>query len=383
LQTSSGSPALAQTSMSVTVTSASPSICTVAQSTVSFSPGNDYTWADIKTTGATGSCTVEALAGGVTTGKAVVNVVKENSNTPTGIKVFTIPSLTVQNGFGTQSYAVTIETVNSTGYPASEGSTIIYASLKSSNLQVGSVDAFSQSFTSFQNDFYAHANFYPGSINVCGNCYTFQGTTTITASVPGAGTASSTITTGEFVSTPRHTFGALQYLFHSNSVFVVGDGASTREAMGATLLAQSFIQGGMNPANSTTDGTLSSSQSKSANLITIGYNNTVTTAKDTAFGIGVSQNTLWFNITAKATTTTNLTYNFTKSNYPTQSVAIVEVAQDGTRTTMVIWGYGWLATYAACQFMANPSLWTSSAVSGKHLLILTYNKGAVSIYSSA
>ena len=268
-----------------------------------------------------------------------------------------------QNGQWYNYYAVSVALLDSSGNPASFGPAVTTeASFASSNPQIGTVDL-TANFNSYTSQLYAKATFYS---------YSTQGTTTITASVPGiAASASATITTGLFTPTTTNVFNTLSGSFFSNTVIVVGDGASTREALGSSLISSGFSQAGFNMPTPTTDKLITSTQSSSSNLVVIGYNNTLTTTKDAAFGIKIiTTNPGYFFVNATAE---NVHYNFTKSTYATgHSFAIVDLKKDGSRSTMVIWGYGWLGAYVGTLFMSNPSNWASAALSGKHLLILTW-----------
>ena len=199
------------------------------------------------------------------------------------------------------------------------------------------------------------------------------GSATVIASSAELPSASKGLTTGLF--TPfakKWVFGSIGYLFYSKSIIAVGDTTSTREAMGGALIAEAFVRSGMLAPSIKTDGLLTSTELSSANLVSVGLANSVTTAKNTAFGITITENAIWVNVTA---TIEGRSLNFTKANYPSQSFGLVLLKKDGTRTTMLVWGYNWQGTYAASLFMADPANWLNSSIAGKHLLFLNWTDG--------
>jgi hypothetical protein len=178
------------------------------------------------------------------------------------------------------------------------------------------------------------------------------------------------VTTGVFTSISKtYIFRNIGYLFYSNTIIVLGDAAHTREVMSAALLSHALSKAGAKGPLTKTDGLLTSTEYTSSNLIIIGYNNTKTAAKNMAYGINVTQDTAWFNITA---TSEGKSINFSKAQYPSKSIAIVYLKNDGSRAVLLSWGYGWLGTYAANLFMSDPNNWSRIDVAGKHLLMLNW-----------
>ena len=193
-----------------------------------------------------------------------------------------------------------------------------------------------------------------------------------TATVTPAATASSltsiskAVTTGVFTGTPKsYNFGSMTTLFYKNTYLIIGNGTTANETMSAAVLAPALTAAGMLLPTTKADIMLTPTEKTTKNIVEFGYNNTIRATYP--FGISVGQNAKWFNVTAAAE---NLSINFTKSDYPNKTIAVVYLKQEGSRAIMFIWGYGWQGTYAGALFMSSQKTWQTYA--SKHLLLLQW-----------
>jgi len=359
LQDAAGNPALAPVGgITVTLTSSLTSIGTV-QSPITIPEGDFFATAWFMSKATPGQTTITAsasIAGVFKTTSQIVTTISPTANAPTAVKVKLLPKFLSTSQY--YYYPLTFYLVDSAGNPAKAPTGGIAIGLSSSDTLVGTVP-------------------YGDSIGA-GETYSYNwfrstwspGVTTISASAVGLTSGSTSVTTGVFTSISKtYTFRNIGYLFYSNTIIVPGDAAHAREVMSAALISYALSKAGTKGPLTKTDGLLTSTEYTSSNLIIIGYNNTKTAAKNTAYGINVTQNTAWFNITA---TSEGKSINFSKAQYPSKSIAIVYLKNDGSRAVLLSWGYGWLGTYAANLFMSDPNNWSRIDVAGKHLLMLNW-----------
>jgi len=359
LQDSAGNPAIAPVGgITVTLSSSAKGIGTV-ESSVTISEGEFFTNALFRTTATPGSTTIKAIAtiGGVTkTDSKTMTTISPTANPPKSIKVEVLPKITSLSEFLFKE-PVVVYLVDAGGNPA-KALGRISVSLSSSDSLVGIVSICIPISKDEIYGFYAFTSTWR------------PGTTIITATVAGLTSGSATVTTGVF--TPRsktYTFANLGYLFYSTTILVPGHDAHAREVMGTALISYALSKAGAQIPLIKTDGLINSTEYAGNNLIITGFNNTKTTAKNTEYGIIVETDTTWFNITS---TSEGLSLNLPKAEYPSKSIAIVYLKKDGTRAVMLVWGYGWLGTYVAELFMADPNNWSKPAIANKHLLMLSW-----------
>ncbi len=357
LEDSSGNPVRAGAGgITVSLTTTNPSIGTVG-SPVTIGEGADGTSTWFRSTSTTGITGINAYASGLITGSATMTTVTTAPTpgpTATKLVVEGRPRY-ISNGYIYYEIAVSLR--DASNNPARAPSNLGVATVSSDAI----IGWSSYNFQIPANDFYA------GSI-AFQTTYT-PGATTITATTRNSTTTlsgSNTFTTGEYCPISKsYTFGSIPYLFYQSTFLVVGNTATANESMSSAVFEPALIRAGATSPAIKTDVLLTATEKNSSNIIAFGYNNTVRSTFP--LGINVAQDTSWFNITA---TTEHLSINFTKSNYPTQSVAVAYLAKEGSRTVMYLWGYGWQGTYAAAMFMSNPANW--QAYGTNHLLFLQW-----------
>jgi len=357
LQDASGNPAMAPVGgISVSFSSGDLTIGSV-EASATIPEGGFFATAWFKSTGVPGTTTITATAsiGGVTkTATAPMTTVSPTANPPAKVAVVPLPKYPSVSGTYYDSLIVYL--LDATGNPTDAPTGGISISLSSTDTLVGQVDN--------------------GVTIGGGSMYTYTwfrstwspGTTTINPAAAGSTLTPipAQATTGTFTGSPKtYNFGSIPILFYTNTFLVVGNAAAANEAMSAAVFGPALTAAGTLSPITKTDTLLTLTEKTSKNLIAFGYNNNIRTSYP--LGIVVSESTTWFNITAR---TEGKSINFTKSSYPSQSVAIVYLAKNGTRAIMFMWGYGWQGTYAAALFMSDTAKWQTYAT--KHLLFLQW-----------
>jgi hypothetical protein len=168
---------------------------------------------------------------------------------------------------------------------------------------------------------------------------------------------------------PLPTFSSLGDLFSTNTFFVAGDTAYCTDVLGCARIAFALEQGGAieNPEGRT-DVILTATEHDTGNLIPVGGPsiNPVADEFDGYFGItyvftpGVS-----FEIFADSQ---SIYLDLTQ--YPTEDIAIIYLAEHNSRYILLVWGYGWQGTYAASTFLGDIANW--DLFRGGHMILLRW-----------
>jgi len=359
LQDASGNPVRVPNNIDIILSSSNTGVGTVDTYPVTISSGSDsaHTW--FQSTSTAGTTTITASAAGYTSGSAIMTTTAKPTVTPypapTKLVIEGVPKYISANSWYAYSLSVSLRDASDKPARATQN---IGVAIQSSDRLVAEA---TENFEIPKDDFWS--NYLDLSTT-----YT-PGTTTLTAIARISPTTTiigtKTLTTGEYAPISKsYRFESIPYLFYKNTFLVFGD-AAAREAMGAPLFASALTASGTLLLTTKTDTLLKPAEKTSGNLVALGYNNTIRTSYP--LGIFVGQNAAWFNITA---TTEGKSINFTKSDYPTKSVAIVYLKKESTRTIMFLWGYGWQGTYAAALFMSDTAKWQTYAT--KHLLFLQW-----------
>jgi hypothetical protein len=158
-------------------------------------------------------------------------------------------------------------------------------------------------------------------------------------------------------------------LFSTNTFFVAGDTAYCTDVLGCARIAFALEQGGAieNPEGRT-DVILTATEHDTGNLIPVGGPsiNPVADEFDGYFGItyvftpGVS-----FEIFADSQ---SIYLDLTQ--YPTEDIAIIYLAEHNSRYILLVWGYGWQGTYAASTFLGDIANW--DLFRGGHMILLRW-----------
>jgi hypothetical protein len=362
--------------VAVTLATTNPSIGTVG-SPITINEGSDGSSTWFRSTTAPGTTGINAYATGLTTGTAnMITVTTPPTPGPTATKLL-IEGRPKYIAGGYTYYEIAVSLRDASNNPA-RAPTNIGVAITSSDPIIGTS---SYNYQILANSFYVYSVMFQTT-------YT-PGTTTFTATTRNSTTTISgtnSFTTGEYSPISKsYGFGNIPYLFYQNTFLVTGNVTTANETMSAAVFEPGLIRAGPQNPTTTTDALLTATQKTSANLIAFSYNNTIRTSYP--LGINVTQDTKWFNITA---TVENVSISFNKTSYSNKSVAIVYLAQQGTRTIMYLWGYGWQGTYSAALFMSNTANWQTYAT--KHLLFLQWadansngfvETGEITVVSSA
>jgi len=357
---SNNNPAIAPYDIGVSLFSSNSRVGTIEAGATIYE-GEIFTDAWFRSTATPGSTTIQATAiieGVVKTVSATITTVSPTTNPPVSVKVASFPKILSNNYY---YYFTVIYLVDIAGNPAEAPPEGIGISLSSSDRLVGEVP---NSLTIYSSEIYSYSWFSS----------TYRpGTTTITASAVGVASGSSEATTGVWTPISKtYTFSNLGSLFYLSTIIVAGDAASAKEVMSVELISYALAQSGAQKPSVKTDGLITSSEYSNYNLIIVGYNNSKTTDKNVAWGVAVNQNEAWFNISAEGKS-----INLTKAEYPSKSIAIIYLKQDGTgqggtRTVMLSWGYGWQGTYAANLIISEMIQYPRDEIADKHLLLLSW-----------
>jgi hypothetical protein len=358
LQDASGNIALAPPGGITVSLSSSNTIIGTVQTSVGISEGSFYATAWFQSTQIQGTVTITATApiGGIyKTASANMTTIAPTVSPPAKVGVAPLAAY-VSIGGATYYNTLFVYLQDTNGNPAYSPQGGIGVSLSSSDglvcvvptgliINQGSTDTYT----------WLYSKWSPGTATV-----------TPAATDSSLTSISKAVTTGVFTGTPKsYNFGSMTTLFYKNTYLIVGNGTTANETMSAAVLAPALTAAGMLLPTVKTDILLTPTERTTNNLIEFGYNNTIRATYP--FGISVSQDANWFNVTATAE---NLSVNFTKSNYPNKTIAVVYLKQEGSRAIMFIWGYGWQGTYAGALFISSQKTWQTYA--SKHLLFLQW-----------
>jgi hypothetical protein len=168
---------------------------------------------------------------------------------------------------------------------------------------------------------------------------------------------------------PLSTFGSLSYYFSSNSFLVAGDPAYCIDVLGCAKIAFGLDQGGVPESpEGRTDVILTATEHDTGNLLPVGGPaiNSVADEFNGYFGITYQYAAgSFFQITAEG----YILY-LNLANYPQRDICIVYLSEQGGRTVLLVWGYGWYGTYAGSVFIGDPDNWL--LYSDAHMLMLRW-----------
>ncbi len=174
------------------------------------------------------------------------------------------------------------------------------------------------------------------------------------------------------VNSQAPTFENLATYFATNTFMVAGDNAYCTDVLGSAKVSYGLADGGVteNPEGRT-DVILTTTEHDTGNLIPVGGPaiNPIAVEFDGYFSITYNYDPVGpppvFEISADGFT---ITLNLT--NYPSEDICIVYLAEHNGRNVMLVWGYGWYGTYAGSVYIGDPANW--AVHTGAHMLMIRW-----------
>jgi hypothetical protein len=168
---------------------------------------------------------------------------------------------------------------------------------------------------------------------------------------------------------PLPMLGFLAESFSTNTFLVAGDTAYATDVLGSANIAFALgVGGALENPEGRTDVTLTAFEHDNGNLIPVGGPAVNPVADEFDIILGVSydyQPGVSFEIFADGQS-----IYLDLLNYPLEDIAIVYLGVHNNRFILLVWGYGWQATYAASVFLGDTNNW--QAYQGSHMIMVRW-----------